>query len=528
MDRRRSSGSYFTPDRLTRWLVRRAVQPAWRAWLRATAAGQRATAPPRIVDPAMGTGHFLAAAQAFIAARLAVLACRCPNHPALRQVGADARTFVLNNCLWGLDSDAVAVAAARVGLWLAAGAPRRAPGLERLRLADALIDPSIAPSDFDVVIGNPPYGKPFDQAYRRAVRNRFTGCRHNADLSVAFVGLARNLARPSGRIGLVLPKPLTYSVAWRQLRREVTPEIVAVCDVECGWREVRLEQVLMVLSPGAKRATYTSVRADHGGFARGPRCATAVAARLDILPVGTRARDWRRFERLRCGSLTIGDICKTARGLPAQSKLRREGNIPVLGGRDLVPFGWRSTTGFLAAADVPPELVNRPRLLFQNIVAHVRRPRPHLRLIGTWHAGGVATLDTVNNLVARRGDVDLWAMLALLHSKLVNWYVYTFVYNRAVRTMHFDQCFLDKIPLPAHLDEHATALAAAARRATAITSAWCDAVGYDRTRPRQPAHRNRATRCEAIEVVNLETELRDIQREIDLLARRAYGLATAD
>ena len=529
MERRRSRGSYFTPERLTRWLVRHAVLPAWRAWLRAAAAVQRATSPPCIIDPAMGTGYFLVAAHSLLTARFERLAQRNPNHPALRQIGANAGSFVLDNCLWGMDSDPVAVAAARVGLWLAAGAPRRAPGIERLRHGDALIGPAVAPSGyFDVVVGNPPYGKPLDQAYRRAVRSRFAGCQQNADLSVAFVNLARDLARPSGRIGLVLPKALTYSAAWRHLRRQITPEIVALCDVECGWREVRLEQVLVVLSPGALCETYVSARADRAGFVRGPRCTTAIAARLDTLPVGTHARDWRRFERLRCDTLMLGDICKTVRGLPAQNQLRSKGSIRVLGGRDLVPFGWRSTSGFLAAADVPAEVIDGPRLLFQNIVAHVLRPRPHLRLIGTWHAGGVATLDTVNNLVARRGDFDLWAMLALLHSKLVNWYVYTFVYNRAIRTMHFDQCFLDKIPLPARLDEYATTLAAAARHGTKLTSAWCDKVGYDRERPRQSICYDRLSNREASEVGILEAELREVQRKIDSLARRAYGLAAAD
>jgi hypothetical protein len=394
-----------------------------------------------------------------------------------------------------------------------------------LRLADALIGPAIEPAVFDVVLGNPPYGKPRDLAYRRAVRSRFAGCRHNADLSVAFVGLARSLAKESGRVGMVLPKPLTYSAAWRQLRREITPEVVAVCDVQCGWREVRLEQMLLVLSPGAQRESYASSRADLAGFARGPRCGTAIAARLDMLPSGLSARAWRQFAQLRCSSQSFGDICRTLRGLPAQNKLKRSGEVPVVGGRDLLPFGWRSTSGYLSAADVPPVPTSEPRLLFQNIVAHVQRPRPHLQLIGTWHAGGIATLDTVNNVMARHSDVNLWAVLALLQSKLVNWYVYLFVYNRAVRTMHFDQYFLDKIPLPQRLDDYITALAAAAHRASEITDAWCAAVGYDRARPRQLHPRltgGDPRRSRATEV--LQTELRHATHDIELLTRAAYGL----
>jgi len=531
--RRRSGGSYFTPGILTRWLARRTLGPIWRGWLLAAEQSKRGVTPPRIIDPAMGTGHFLIAVLEFLTTRLDRLARDEPQHPVLQKVSRGAAAFVLKNCLWGIDCDPVTVAVARAGLWLLAGAPRRSPWLNRLQLGDALTENALASAKFDVVLGNPPYGKPADLDYRRKVSKRFPGCRHNADLTVAFVALARNLTRPGGRIGLVLPKPLTYSAAWRLLRREITPEIVTLCDVQCAWREVRLEQVLVVLAPGARRAAFATARGDGASFVRQPRCTTALAARLDTLPAGPSSADWSRFAQLRCDELTFGDICRTFRGLPAQRDLLVTGEVPVVGGRDLMPFAMRSTSGYLPAANVPLDHTAGPRLLFQNIVAHITRPRPHIRLMGAYETGPVATLDTVNNVVPRFAGVDLWVVLALLHSQLVNWYVYTFVYNRAVRTMHFDQCFLDKIPLPERLAAHATALADSARHATELTQATCAAIGYDRTQPRQRQRLEQLVMCDdcpAIDghasnaVVRLRAELKLAEREIELLARRAYGI----
>ena len=40
-------------------------------------------------------------------------------------------------------------------------------------------------------------------------------------------------------------------------------------------------------------------------------------------------------------------------------------------------------------------------------------------------------------------------LLALLHSKLINWYVYRFIYAKAIRTIHFDAPASDKIPVRA-------------------------------------------------------------------------------
>ena len=42
------------------------------------------------------------------------------------------------------------------------------------------------------------------------------------------------------------------------------------------------------------------------------------------------------------------------------------------------------------------------------------------------------------------------AIAAYLLSDFVNWFVYVCIYNRAVRTMHFDGYFLKNIPVPRH------------------------------------------------------------------------------
>ena len=90
----------------------------------------------------------------------------------------------------------------------------------------------------------------------------------------------------------------------------------------------------------------------------------------------------------------------------------------------------------------------REKLVFQNIIAHVARPQPRIILIGAHDPNRTVTLDTVNNLIARDSAIDLYGLLGLLHSEFMNWFVYSVIYNKSIRTMHFDQYFLDKIPLP--------------------------------------------------------------------------------
>ena len=58
----------------------------------------------------------------------------------------------------------------------------------------------------------------------------------------------------------------------------------------------------------------------------------------------------------------------------------------------------------------------------------------------------------------------------VLHSDLINWFVYTVVYSKAIRTMHFDQYFLDKIPLPPDSGKLLAELSPLARQATRLAA----------------------------------------------------------
>jgi hypothetical protein len=165
--------------------------------------------------------------------------------------------------------------------------------------------------------------------------------------------------------------------------------------------------------------------------------------------------------------VAFGEVARTWRGLPLQSALKSEGELAVVGGRDLARWRVRGSSGRAATKDVDGalEAFRPPKLVFQNIIAHVARPRPHILLIGAYDAAGSITLDTVNNLSPREAGFPLRGLLALLHSRLVNWFVYSVIYNKAIRTMHFDQYFLDKIPLPAGHEGLLTQLAELAQAA---------------------------------------------------------------
>lgn len=115
---RKASGSYFTPDSLVDHIVRETLNPLMES---------RGRDPERvlelkIVDPAMGSGHFLVKVVDVMAWHL-TLHCDPPaNKKAPRDGGPREYEYwkrkVVESCVYGVDINPMAVELARVALWL--------------------------------------------------------------------------------------------------------------------------------------------------------------------------------------------------------------------------------------------------------------------------------------------------------------------------------------------------------------------------------------------------------------------------
>ena len=115
-DARKSSGSFYTPQILTDYLVRRTLHP-----LTENAAADRIL-ELRVVDPAMGSAAFLVSACRYLArAYERALVREGLAHEATIDENdrAEFRRLVAQRCLFGVDLNPTAVQLARLSLWLA-------------------------------------------------------------------------------------------------------------------------------------------------------------------------------------------------------------------------------------------------------------------------------------------------------------------------------------------------------------------------------------------------------------------------
>jgi len=66
---------------------------------------------------------------------------------------------------------------------------------------------------------------------------------------------------------------------------------------------------------------------------------------------------------------------------------------------------------------------------------------------------GLMNVDTVENTIMEDAEYDSKDILALISSRLIGWYTYVFVFNKAIRTMDFDGYYIGKIPVAKELNK---------------------------------------------------------------------------
>ena len=123
---RKATGSYYTPDFVVKYIVEETVGPVLRAAIEdaeSDAAKVEAVLALNVLDPAMGSGHFLVEVTEYIARFLVELDVSPEEVPDTGDAEADAelaywKRRVVQSCVYGVDMNPLAVDLAKLSLWL--------------------------------------------------------------------------------------------------------------------------------------------------------------------------------------------------------------------------------------------------------------------------------------------------------------------------------------------------------------------------------------------------------------------------
>ncbi|MDF4026294.1 N-6 DNA methylase [Luteibacter sp. PPL201] len=150
-NKRKLTGSYYTPDSLVQELIKSALEPVIAQTVKANPEQPvQALLALTVCDPACGSGHFLLSAARRLADEVAL-----HRAAAEREGGAPtpadyrhALRDVVSHCIFGVDKNPMAIQLAKTALWLEAYSPDRPLSFvdHHLRVGDALLgvlDPKV-------------------------------------------------------------------------------------------------------------------------------------------------------------------------------------------------------------------------------------------------------------------------------------------------------------------------------------------------------------------------------------------------
>ena len=146
---RKATGSYYTPDFIVKYIVEETVGPVLRAAIEEADTDEEkveAMLALNVLDPAMGSGHFLVEVTEYIARFLVELDVSPENPPDTAGSEADAelaywKRRVVQSCVYGVDMNPLAVDLAKLSLWLSTIAHDRPPSFldHHLRTGNSLV-----------------------------------------------------------------------------------------------------------------------------------------------------------------------------------------------------------------------------------------------------------------------------------------------------------------------------------------------------------------------------------------------------
>ncbi len=156
VSKRKSTGSYYTPQYIVEYIVEHTLGPLVedareKANLRMSesANGESANRQTfveailnlKVLDPAMGSGHFLVEATEFLALKLATDPHAQADAPVAEEDLVHWKRRVVERCIYGVDKNPLAVELAKLSLWLATVAAGRPLSFlnHHLKCGDSLV-----------------------------------------------------------------------------------------------------------------------------------------------------------------------------------------------------------------------------------------------------------------------------------------------------------------------------------------------------------------------------------------------------
>ncbi|MFA5455920.1 MAG: N-6 DNA methylase [Sulfurimonas sp.] len=421
----------------------------------------------KILDPACGSGAFLNQALEFL----------IKEHTLVRDMllpfedltlGYEIEKEILEHNLYGVDINEDAVEIAKLSLWLrTAHKGRELTSLaEKIVCANSLLampfvvgsEASASPQEnaglkshfridggFDVVIGNPPYGAKLESNEQKNYEIQ------SKESAILFMQLSHKLLKPNGIHSFIIPKPFIFSSTWESMRIKFFDEISNIVDCSKVWDEVKLEQVIYTLTKNKKFESYDNLVLQKGEFLHIANIEKDICDKFGFFVNGVSQNEIDLALKIQKDKVSLFEISDCNWGDTFFQDIKDSGNVKVLAGANIQKYELRDIKGFISnnVKLSKNAFLRENSVLLQRLIAHIQNPIDHIKITGTIldNINEFLIVNTIQQITPKNGFSNRY-ILSIFHSNLMNWYIYRFVFAKAIRTFQFSNDVIKKIPIP--------------------------------------------------------------------------------
>jgi hypothetical protein len=473
--KRKKMGIYYTPSYIVDYIVKNTIGE----YVKDKSLDE--ILDIKIVDPACGSGSFLINAFQEL---INVVEERLKKGEKSKKWGTfkdykerltlGQKATILLNCIYGVDLDEKAVELTQLNLLLKVleeetreTRRRILPNMkDNIKNGNSLISdsnfdkafnwnaqfPSIKEGGFDLVIGNPPYGAKLTDKEKKYLKTKFQEDKTGNTASF-FIFQSLFLVKLNGFVSLIVPKQLTYISSWKGTRQILLKkELKRVIDTSEAFEDVELEQVIFAAkNKGDLKDSNVIV-----GFSNKGQIIENISNikyfNEDRFPLWITDDNCSIFDKVTENASPLKDIAKINwGGMVAKylTKNKTSDSIPCLRGREIQRY-YSSSEYFIKKKNIDNSYyIKGEKLLFQRIVSRYGKKLianyRDARIVGTWVNDNNYADKTVT--LVWDSKIDLKYILALLNSKLINWFAHRYLWNRSQLTMEFMYEYARNFPI---------------------------------------------------------------------------------
>lgn len=306
---------------------------------------------------------------------------------------------------------------------------------------------------FDVALGNPPYGISISEA--ESALGTYPDENHS---SMVFTTRAEDLIHKTGQISYVVPKLVTYGYQWTDARESLLErDLEYLVDLQEAFEGVKGEQIIMMLRKGDKPDDNVIIgRLEDNKFILKNYSQSKLTS--DCFYMWVDEKNQSLIEKLQSyPSIDEAGYANATKGIDYFDGYRTHTNEGLLGirGDNIGQFRIVGETRFGESitdrSDVDPDDFEQEKLVWQDILAHIKNPEPRVILQAAVDYKGAYIADTA--IYATSEENSLEYLCGLMNSSLFSWFTYNLIHNRAIRTMHFTPIYFGRLPTPPEDDD---------------------------------------------------------------------------